>query len=98
MRAHDVAVEILDGGAGALQLLADEIGDRRLPGAGEAREPEDEAAHFVWIPHSILSAPVQRPARSSSPTTIGRVQGMQPMDGYPASCSGLYGISFTWMY
>ncbi len=81
MRAHDIPVEVLDGDARALELLADEIGDRRLARAGEPGEPEDDAAHFVWIPHSILSAPVQRPARSSSPTTTGRVHGMQPIDG-----------------
>ena len=35
----------------------------------------------MWMPHSSLSEPVQRPARSSSPTTTARVHGMQPIDG-----------------
>ena len=36
-----------------------------------------------------LVEPAQRPARSSSSGSIGRVHGMQPIDRYPASCSGL---------
>ena len=42
-----------------------------------------------WIPHSSLSDPAQRPARSSSSGAIGRVQGMQPIERYPESWSGL---------
>ena len=34
----------------------------------------------VWMPHSLLSKPVQRPARSFSPLAVGRVQGWQPME------------------
>jgi len=34
----------------------------------------------VWMPHSLLSKPVQRPARSFSPSPVGRVQGWQPME------------------
>src|SRR5947207_6237873 len=51
-----------------------------------------------WMPHSSLSEPAQRPARSSSSGLIGRVQGMQPIERKPTSWSGLYGISLTWMY
>ena len=50
------------------------------------------------MPHSSLSEPAQRPARSSSSGAVGRVHGMQPIERYPVSCSGLYGISLTWMY
>lgn len=35
----------------------------------------------MWSPHSVLSEPDQRPARASSPSSTGRVQGRQPMDG-----------------
>ena len=34
----------------------------------------------TWIPHSSLSEPAQRPARSSSSGLVGRVQGMQPIE------------------
>ena len=43
----------------------------------------------TWMPHSSLSEPAQRPARSSSSGAVGRVQGMQPIERYPESCSGL---------
>ena len=33
-----------------------------------------------WMPHSSLSEPAQRPARSSSSGRVGRVQGMQPIE------------------
>ena len=32
------------------------------------------------MPHSSLSEPAQRPARSSSSGLVGRVQGMQPIE------------------
>ena len=34
----------------------------------------------VWMPHSILSEPAQRPARPSSSRLTGRVHGMQPIE------------------
>ena len=34
----------------------------------------------TWMPHSSLSEPAQRPARSSSSGAVGRVQGMHPID------------------
>ena len=104
MRAHGVAVEVLDDEAAALELRADEVRDRRLARARQPREPEREAAlaaavglgvlvrvdvfgHMlsligssVWMPHSSLSEPAQRPARSSSSGEIGRVHGMHPID------------------
>ena len=33
-----------------------------------------------WRPHSVLSRPAQRPARASSSTPTGRVQGQQPIE------------------
>ena len=33
-----------------------------------------------WMPHSSLSEPAQRPARSSSSGAVGRVHGMQPIE------------------
>ncbi len=52
-----------------------------FPDAREAGEPEREPAHFVWMPHSILSESAQRPARSSWSRLTGRVHGMQPIEG-----------------
>ena len=39
----------------------------------------------MWMPHSTLSPPDQRPARGSSPGLTARVQWVQPMLGYPRS-------------
>ena len=50
-----------------------------------------------WMPHSSLSEPAQRPARSSSSGEIGRVHGMHPIERKPTSWSGLYGISLIVM-
>jgi hypothetical protein len=44
VRADVVAVEVLDDEATAVELRADEMGDRRLARPGEPREPEGEAA------------------------------------------------------
>ena len=38
------------------------------------------ALRDVWIPHSVLAVPAHRPARSSSPSGTGCVQGQQPME------------------
>src|SRR4029453_3252986 len=107
MRPDNVAVQVLDEVAPALELGTDDLCDRRLPGAGQPGEPERKTVVQVvsfaltgmstWMPHSSLSEPAQRPARSSSPGAVGRVHGMQPIDRYPASWSGLNGISLTWM-
>ena len=34
----------------------------------------------VWMPHSVLLLPAQRPARGSSPGATGRVHGAQPIE------------------
>jgi hypothetical protein len=34
----------------------------------------------VWMPHSVLALPRQRPARTSSSGEVRLVQGMQPTD------------------
>src|SRR5699024_7500933 len=47
----------------------------------------------VWSPHSVLFVPAQRPARGSSPSATGRVQGWHPIEGYPCDSSGLTGTS-----
>src|SRR5262249_41831048 len=44
IRAHGVAVEVLDDMSAAVELGPDEMRDRRLAGAGEAGEPEREAS------------------------------------------------------
>jgi len=36
---------------------------------------------MTFSPHSVLPVPAQRPARSSSPSEVARVQGRQPMLG-----------------
>ena len=43
----------------------------------------------VWIPHSDLPRPFQRPERSPSSASARSVSGRSPMLGYPWSCSGL---------
>ena len=70
MGADDVAVEVVDDEAAPLELRLDVVRDRRLAGARQAGEPEDEPAHEtasfvepVCIPHSVRSVPAQRPAR-----------------------------------
>src|SRR5919198_824718 len=99
--AHDVAVQVFDEPPDVLEPTPDELGDRRLARAREPREPEREPApHSLfskWMPHSNLSEPAQRPARSSSSGRVGRVHGMQPIERKPTSWSGLYGISLTVM-
>src|SRR5204862_7993742 len=50
------------------------------------------------LPHSSLSEPAQRPARSSSSGLVGRVHEMHPIERLPASWRGLYGMSFAMMY
>jgi len=44
-------------------------------------EGTSRALAQLWRPHSVLSVPAQRPARASSPSATGRVQGQQPMLG-----------------
>ena len=47
----------------------------------------------VWIPHSVLFQPLQRPERGSSPGATLLVHGWQPIDGYPIATSGFTGRS-----
>ena len=66
VRADDVAVEVLDDEAAPLELRLDDVRDRRLARARQAREPEDEACAVlvhVCSPHSVRSVPAQRPSR-----------------------------------
>lgn len=41
---------------------------------------ETGSAYITWRPHSVLSRPAQRPERGSSGSSVGWVQGMQPME------------------
>ena len=50
-----------------------------LQGRNGAGVEEDEA--HVWMPHSVLLVPAQRPLRGSSPGATRRVHGAQPIDG-----------------
>jgi len=66
-----------------LEAATDDLGDRRLPGPGEPREPQRESVQVFsskWMPHSSLSESAHRPARSSSSGRVGRVHGMQPIE------------------
>src|SRR6478609_9606034 len=93
VRTDDVAVEVVDNEAAPLELRLDDVRDRGLACAGQAGEPEDEPGH-VWIPHSVLSVPAQRPSRPLP----GRVECVSPIDSYPWSCSSLYGRPRSRMY
>jgi hypothetical protein len=52
------------------------------------RQRQDDAEEYgvatastgVWMPHSVLSQPRQRPARGSSPGLTMLVQGAQPIE------------------
>jgi len=52
-----------------------ELQERRVQRVGHF------GAFAAWMPHSVLPAPRQRPARSASPGTIADVHGAQPIDG-----------------
>ena len=54
MRAHRVAVEVLDDEPAAVHLGADVVRDRRLPGAREPGEPEGEAAAAIGLGLGVL--------------------------------------------
>jgi hypothetical protein len=74
--------EPVDEHAARLELGGDERRDRRLARGREPGEPEDEAAPLahafssVCRPHSVFSAPAQRPSRPEP----GSVQCVQPID------------------
>ena len=50
----------------------------------------------VWIPHSVLAWPSQRPERISPSLWTGAVQVQQPIEAYPISVSGCRGKSKRW--
>ena len=54
VRAHRVAVEVLDDEAAAIHLRADVMRDRRLARAGETGEPEGEATASVGLRLGVL--------------------------------------------
>ncbi len=67
-------------------------GDRAAPddqGAPTGKVEQQRIAVHTWIPHSLLSAPAQRPARALSPGRTGRVQGAQPIEAKPSCRRGL---------
>jgi hypothetical protein len=49
-------------------------------GSGTAKIGAHYAVCVVWMPHSVLGRPRQRPARSSSSAEVRLVQGMQPTE------------------
>src|SRR5260221_1606348 len=68
--------------------LRDEDCSVSFIGLNYIAEAEAVRISEVCRPHSILALPDQRPARSSSPAWIGRVQGAQPILAYPWLNSG----------
>jgi hypothetical protein len=46
---------------------------------------------MVWMPHSVLASPLQRPPRTDVPAGGRVVQGMQPTEAKPRACSGWRG-------
>ena len=57
------------------------VRETRHIGRRRRRRDRDQAARApMWMPHSTLSVPDQRPARASSPERTARVQGQQPME------------------
>jgi hypothetical protein len=70
---------------GALELAPTDSANPLERPAGGARSDVDHPDQIlcprnVWIPHSLLSKPVQRPARSSSELPVALVHGQQPME------------------
>jgi hypothetical protein len=55
VRAHDVAVERLDEAAAPLELRDDEVGDRRLPRAGQSGEPDRESLRLAHTSELLIS-------------------------------------------
>jgi hypothetical protein len=64
--------------------------DATSPGGGGVANAEpvqntgrsgSPSATGVWMPHSVLSQPAQRPERGSSPGFTLCVQGAQPIEG-----------------
>ena len=69
-----------------------------LPGTGEPGEPDDETGQVrssftssvatVWMPHSTLSVPAQRPSRPSPGCVAVRVSRSTRSPGRAAGCTG----------
>ncbi len=56
-----------------------------LPGGGyHLLLPRVSEAGQVWMPHSVLAVPAQRPLRGSAPASTRTVQVRQPTEGYPS--------------
>src|SRR3954453_9091203 len=68
-------------------------GERRVMilAVRSARLPRRYELFRVWIPHSVLAVPRQRPARPSSPALVRLVQGMQPTERKPFATRGCGG-------
>ena len=77
----------VDVGVGVQEAAHATGGDRAAADDERASTGEVEeqwVAVHTWIPHSVLSAPAQRPARALSPGRTGRVQGAQPIEAKPS--------------
>src|SRR2546421_485303 len=75
--------------------LGDELlGQERAPLIA-SQIPAPAWCSITCSPHSFFRDPAHRPDRSSPPSSTGAVHGQQPMLGYPWSCSGLYGTSWS---
>src|SRR5699024_11461929 len=80
--------------SGAGPLVDSGVGDSGVVDSGVVGPGVvDVVDAHVWRPHSVLFVPAQRPARGSSPSATGRVQGWHPIEGYPCDSSGLTGTS-----
>ncbi len=55
------------------------VGRDVVPGQG--RRLVDDLVGQVWMPHSVLAEPAQRPLRGSAPASTRAVQVWQPIDG-----------------
>src|SRR5439155_23529691 len=63
----------------AFSVLLGFVSDFVLRISNLVQIPLPPSCPTMCSPHSFLSVPAQRPARSSSPSSTGRVQGQQPM-------------------
>src|SRR5205085_182723 len=70
----------------------------RDDGAAVARQARGDPADPLDVRVAILLRDTQSLRKmGANRGAVGRVQGMQPIERYPVSCSGLNGISLTWM-
>ena len=83
IRSSDVQLELADDltdDEDRLGLEGVELAEDVGPARGRDRSFRGGGAH-VWIPHSVLESPAQRPDRGSSPGATRRVHGSHPIDG-----------------